>query len=114
MVSLTGADIKVEVKLGHAVHDLLSRTSLSRFHRWRSPPDFSEASSIMLENLCWIRRELKTTSRHHRDVDPNWLRTWQEKHASGAVPAVETPDELLDPILQYRNRFRALSLSDGL
>jgi hypothetical protein len=66
----------------------------------------SDARSVLgLPNFCWIRSELKTIIGHYRDVDSNWLRTWQEKHPGGAVPAVDSPDELLDPMLQNRDRF---------
>ena len=55
-------------ELGHGIHDLLSRTSYVKFHGHRSPPDFAEAPSVMLENWCWMKDELKQMSCHYTKI----------------------------------------------
>lgn len=77
-------------ELGHGMHDLVSRTASVRFHGHRMPPDFFEVPSVMLENWCWTRDELKQMS------------------CDRSNPPEKIPDELLDPLLRSRSRNRAL------
>merc|ERR1711939_383107 len=51
-------------ELGHGIHDLVSRTTYSRFHGTNTVRDFVEAPSQMLENWCWTPSQLKALSRH--------------------------------------------------
>jgi metallopeptidase MepB len=77
-------------ELGHGMHDLVSRTSSVRFHGHRMPPDFFEVPSVMLENWCWTRDELKQMS------------------CDRSNPPEKIPDELLDSLVRSRSRNRAL------
>ncbi|KAK0640639.1 peptidase family M3-domain-containing protein [Cercophora newfieldiana] len=52
-------------ELGHCMHDLVSRTTYSRFHGVSVARDFIEAPSQMLENWCWIPSCLTALSSHY-------------------------------------------------
>ncbi|KAI5273138.1 zincin [Aureobasidium subglaciale] len=95
-------------ELGHGIHDLVSRTQYSRFHGWRSPPDYAEALSIMLENLCWLPEELKQLSCHYTTLSPELLREWRIQHPDEPDPPVSIPDSLVNLLIQHRHAFRAL------
>jgi len=95
-------------ELGHGIHDLVSRTSYVAFHGYRAPPDFAEAPSIMLENWCWMKTELKKLSRHHAAIDDNYLKAWVEEHPGEALPPAEMPDDMLDSLVASRNWNRAM------
>jgi len=57
-------------ELGHAIHDLTSRTQFSRFHGTSVVQDFIEAPSQMLENWCWNSNQLKRLSKHYLTGHP--------------------------------------------
>ncbi|KAJ5997164.1 hypothetical protein N7522_008824 [Penicillium canescens] len=101
-------------ELGHGMHDLLARTKYTRFHGWRAPPDFAEAPSVMLENWCWIKDELRQMSCHYTSLDSKLLEDWQLRHPGLPVPPTQIPDELLDPLVESRNHNRALWLLSQL
>ncbi|KAJ0311057.1 uncharacterized protein N0V96_008873 [Colletotrichum fioriniae] len=71
---------------GHAIHDLVSRTSFARFHGpMGTVVDFGEAPSQMLENWCWSAEQLKALGRHYSYLSEECLQDWREKQvASGA------------------------------
>jgi metallopeptidase MepB len=52
-------------ELGHGIHDLVGRTTYSRFHGTSVVRDFVEAPSQMLENWCWTPSQLKSLSSHY-------------------------------------------------
>lgn len=104
----------ITVELGHGIHDLLSRTKYSRFHGWQSPPDFAEIPSVMLENWCWMKHELKKMSRHYTTLDPGYLEAWLENHPGETAPQPTIPDELLDGLVAGRNQHQILQLLDQL
>jgi metallopeptidase MepB len=56
-------------ELGHGMHDLVSRTTYSRFHGILVVRDFIEAPSQMLENWCWIPSCLRSFSSHYETGD---------------------------------------------
>lgn len=101
-------------ELGHGIHDLLSRTTYSRFHGWRSPPDYAEALSIMLENYVWLPSELKLMSCHYTSLSPELLHEWQIQHPDEKPPIATIPDHLLDPLIQSHFGFRALYMLSQL
>jgi Zn-dependent oligopeptidase len=52
-------------EMGHAIHEMCSKTRYSRFHGTSVEWDFVEAPSQMLENWCWDRETLKRISSHY-------------------------------------------------
>jgi metallopeptidase MepB len=95
-------------ELGHGMHDLVSRTSLVRFHGHRMPPDFFEVPSVMLENWCWMKEELRQMSCHFTKVSPEFLVEWRHENHGRDSPPEKIPDELLDPLVRSRAVNRAL------
>ena len=51
-------------ELGHAIHNLTSKTMYCKMHGTANPRDFVEAPSQMLEHWCWTPSVLKSVSRH--------------------------------------------------
>lgn len=95
-------------ELGHGIHDLVSRTSFVRFHGHRAPADFAEAPSVMLENWCWMRDELRRMSCHYSHLNPEYQVLWQAEHPGQAAPPEKIPDDLLDSLVASRSLNRAL------
>ncbi|KAG9252681.1 peptidase family M3 [Emericellopsis atlantica] len=95
-------------ELGHGMHDLVSRTLTARFHGHRMPPDFFEVPSVMLENWCWTKNELRQMSCHYSAASPAYLAEWRRKNPAQEVPPETLPDELLGPLVQNRSKTRAL------
>ncbi|KAJ3493633.1 hypothetical protein NLG97_g4612 [Lecanicillium saksenae] len=88
---------------GHAMHDLLSRTRYSTFHGWTSPPDFSEISSLLFENWCWMPTILRKMSRQYTSLDPKYLRQWQQNHAGLPPPPDKLPETEIQRLISSRN-----------
>ncbi|MBW0518729.1 hypothetical protein O181_058444 [Austropuccinia psidii MF-1] len=52
-------------EMGHAFHQLCSKTKYARFHGTNVARDFVEAPSQMLENWCWTEAQLLKMSQHY-------------------------------------------------
>lgn len=87
-------------ELGHGMHDLVARTKYARFHGHRSPPDFFEIPSIMLENWCWLREELRNMSCHVSTES-------SETQSDSPARRKTIPDDLLDGLIKSRHINRA-------
>ena len=96
-------------ELGHGIHDLVSRTTYSRFHGTNTVRDFVEAPSQMLENWCWTPSQLKSLSRHYSTLSPEYYAAWQE-HAGADVakPEEHIPDDLIEKLIKTKNLNGAL------
>lgn len=96
-------------ELGHGIHDLVSRTTYSRFHGTRTVRDFVEAPSQLLENWCWTPSQLKSLSKHYSSLSPEYLQAWQEQAADSAHSGTETkpadkiPDELISKLIKTKH-----------
>ncbi|KAG6362310.1 hypothetical protein INS49_010540 [Diaporthe citri] len=97
-------------ELGHGIHDLLSRTFHTRYHAWRTPAEFAEALSTMLENWCWNKSELKEMSCHYTGVEPDCIERWKAQHPGISLPAEKIPEELLDQLIGSGDLNKALRL----
>ncbi|KAG0139858.1 hypothetical protein CROQUDRAFT_54131 [Cronartium quercuum f. sp. fusiforme G11] len=53
-------------EMGHAFHQLCSKTKYARFHGTAVARDFVEAPSQMLENWCWTESQLLKMSQHYQ------------------------------------------------
>lgn len=98
-------------ELGHGIHDLVSRTTYSRFHGTSTVRDFVEAPSQMLENWCWAPSQLKSLSHHYSSLSPEYLEAWKEQAGSvnGAnKPEDKIPDELISNLIKTKNLNGAL------
>jgi metallopeptidase MepB len=98
-------------ELGHGIHDLVSRTTYSRFHGTNTVRDFVEAPSQMLENWCWTPSQLKSLSRHYSTLSPEYMAAWQEAQSqspSSTKPEERLPDSLIQKLIKTKNLNGAL------
>ncbi|GAB7362923.1 hypothetical protein MBLNU230_g3223t1 [Neophaeotheca triangularis] len=91
-------------ELGHGIHDLVSKTTYSRFHGTSTVRDFVEAPSQMLENWCWTPSQLKSLSKHWSYLTPEYTQAWKEQAKGDAKqPAENMPDDLINSIVSTRH-----------
>ena len=93
-------------ELGHGIHDLVSRTTYSRFHGTSTVRDFVEAPSQMLENWCWTPSQLKSLSRHYSSLSAEYLQAWREQaggDSKEAKPAEKIPDQLIANLIKTKH-----------
>ncbi len=91
-------------ELGHGIHDLVAKTTYSRFHGTSVVRDFVEAPSQMLENWCWTPSQLKSLSRHYSYLSDDYSKSWQENAKNGkSQPPEQIPDELLDNLIRTKH-----------
>lgn len=96
-------------ELGHGIHDLVSRTTYSRFHGTNTVRDFVEAPSQMLENWCWTPSQLKALSRHYSTLSSEYLDSWKEQAGKDAEkPEERIPDDLIEKLIKTKNLNGAL------
>lgn len=90
-------------ELGHGIHDLVSRTTYSRFHGTNTVRDFVEAPSQLLENWCWTPSQLKALSHHYSSLSPEYEAAWQEQAKRQAKPDNKLPDELISNLIKTKH-----------
>jgi len=90
-------------ELGHGIHDLVSKTTYSRFHGTNTVRDFVEAPSQMLENWCWTPSQLKSLSRHYSTLSPEYLKTWEESAGGKPRPPEQIPDDLIENLIRTKH-----------
>ncbi|EJP61656.1 peptidase family M3 [Beauveria bassiana ARSEF 2860] len=95
-------------ELGHAIHNLVSRTKYLKFHGTSLPPDFVEIPSLMLENWCWIPQILVSMSTHYSHLRPEYREKWQRVHPGEEQPPKQLPDEIAHALVKYRYSGRGL------
>ncbi|TQV96066.1 metallopeptidase MepB [Cordyceps javanica] len=89
-------------ELGHAIHNLVSRTKYFRFHGTNLPPDFVEMPSLMLENWCWMPEVLVSLSTHYAHVRPEYRAKWQAKNPGADLPPRRIPSKMVEARVKYR------------
>ncbi|KAL3472618.1 peptidase family M3-domain-containing protein [Aspergillus californicus] len=95
-------------ELGHGIHNLVSKTTYSRFHGTRTARDFVEAPSQMLENWCWTPAQLKSLSKHYSTLSSDYLAAWKEQNKGQAEPSDQIPDEVIANIIRTKHVNAAL------
>jgi metallopeptidase MepB len=90
-------------ELGHGIHDLVSRTTYSRFHGTNTVRDFVEAPSQMLENWCWTPSQLKSLSKHYSYLTAEYKASFEEEGSSNPQPPETIPDDLIDSIIKTKH-----------
>ncbi|TKA75884.1 hypothetical protein B0A49_03232, partial [Cryomyces minteri] len=90
-------------ELGHGIHDLVSRTTYSRFHGTSTVRDFVEAPSQMLENWCWTASQLRSLSKHYSYLSPEYQSTYELSSSDASKPSEHMPDDLIDNIVKTRH-----------
>lgn len=104
-------------ELGHGIHDLVSKTKYARFHGPSGTAiDFGETPSQVLENWLQTPSSLKRLSKHYCYLSDDYLRHWREKKAAATgqkaedipQPEEQMPDEMIEGLLDDKNRHRSL------
>lgn len=90
-------------ELGHAIHNLVSKTIYSRFHGTEVAEDFGEAPSQMLENWCWTPIFLKSLGQHFSYMSSEYFKFWKESSNGAPQPPSQMPDEMIENIVRLRN-----------
>jgi metallopeptidase MepB len=90
-------------ELGHGIHDLVSRTTYSRFHGTNTVRDFVEAPSQMLENWCWTPSQLRSLSHHYSYLSPEYEAAYFESSGEKNKPSERIPDELITSIINTKH-----------
>lgn len=89
-------------ELGHGIHNLVAKTTYSRFHGTNTVRDFVEAPSQMLENWCWAPSQLKALSKHYSSLSPEYHAAWKEQ-AGKEQPSETIPDEMVANIIRTKH-----------
>ena len=95
-------------ELGHGIHDLVSKTTYSRFHGTNTVRDFVEAPSQMLENWCWTPSQLRALSKHWSYLSPQYAEVWKSNHTE-KPPSEVIPDDLINNIIKTKHVNDALA-----
>ncbi|PGH35895.1 metallopeptidase MepB [[Emmonsia] crescens] len=90
-------------ELGHGIHDLVSKTTYSRFHGTNTVRDFVEAPSQMLENWCWTPSQIKSLSTHYSSLSDEYYQAWKEAAGDKPKPDAKIPDELITNLISTKH-----------
>lgn len=98
----------IHPEMGHALHDILSKTAYVRFHGYETTLDFVELPSSFLETWCWQKGVLKKLSCHYTTLNEKYLLEWRTQNPGLQDPPVEIPDAWVDKLAKHRYFNRAL------
>lgn len=90
-------------ELGHGIHDLVSKTTYSRFHGTNTVRDFVEAPSQMLENWCWTPSQLRSLSLHYSHLSPEYEAAYMEASGADKKPAEQIPNSLIANLISTKH-----------
>jgi metallopeptidase MepB len=90
-------------ELGHGIHDLVSRTTYSRFHGTNTVRDFVEAPSQMLENWCWTPSQLRALSHHYSHLSPEYEAAYKESSGSSKPADKQIPNSLIAKLISTKH-----------
>ncbi|PNP75770.1 hypothetical protein FNYG_10848 [Fusarium nygamai] len=78
------------------------------FHGHRSPPDFAEALSVMLEKWCWMKPELKRLGLHYTRTELHLKDKWFQEHPEQDLPPERIPDDTIERLIKGRQMTRSM------
>lgn len=90
-------------ELGHGIHDLVSRTTYSRFHGTNTVRDFVEAPSQMLENWCWTPSQLRALSHHYSYLSSDYEAAYLESSSAEKKPSEQIPNSLIANLINTKH-----------
>jgi metallopeptidase MepB len=90
-------------ELGHGIHDLVSRTTYSRFHGTNTVRDFVEAPSQMLENWCWTPSQLRSLSHHYSYLSSDYEAAYKESSGAEKKPSEQIPSSLIANLINTKH-----------
>ncbi|KAF5562706.1 hypothetical protein FNAPI_3025 [Fusarium napiforme] len=95
-------------ELGHGIHDLLARTNYVAFHGHRSPPDFAETLSVMLEKWCWMKPEPKRLGVHYTRTELHLKDRWLQENPEQDLPPERIPDDIIKRLIKGHQATRSM------
>ncbi|KUL83187.1 hypothetical protein ZTR_10010 [Talaromyces verruculosus] len=95
-------------QMGHALHDILSKTQYVRFHGYSTTLDFVELPSSFLETWCWQKDVLQKLSCHYTTLDETYLLAWRTQNPGQPDPPIQIPDNWVDKLAEHRYFNRGL------
>lgn len=96
-------------ELGHGIHDLVSKTTYSRFHGTSTVRTFVEAPSQMLENWIWEPSRIAALSKHWSYLSPEYAEAYKSSASPTAgQPLEKMPDDLISSIVKTKHINAAL------
>jgi metallopeptidase MepB len=90
-------------ELGHGIHDLVSKTTYSRFHGTNTVRDFVEAPSQMLENWCWTPAQLRSLSNHYSYLSPEYEAAYKESSGESKLPSQQIPHDYIASLINTKH-----------
>jgi metallopeptidase MepB len=97
-------------ELGHAMHNLLSRTKFAFFHGTATARDFVEIPSIMLENWWWTPTVIKKLGCHYSYISDEMRCAWEK--TGGKIeqrPGEKLEDNMIQNMINSRRTNEALA-----
>jgi metallopeptidase MepB len=82
-------------ELGHAMHNLLSKTTYGRFHGTNVDTDFVEVPARMFENFVWNPTILSSMSCHYSHLSPEYMQLWQAEQSQSENESRKQPPKNL-------------------
>jgi metallopeptidase MepB len=89
-------------ELGHAMHNIVSKTRCARFHGPSGNRDFAETVGIMFENFLWTPRHMKDISLHYSYLSPEYLEAWKKENPGVDQPPRKIGDDLIERLVKLR------------
>ncbi|KUJ19679.1 zincin [Mollisia scopiformis] len=97
-------------ELGHAIHNLVSRTQFAIFHGTATTRDFVEIPSIMLENWWWTPSVIKELGCHYSYISEEMLKAWEDSEGrENERPAEKLDDQSIQNLVATRRSNEALA-----
>ncbi|KAF2662657.1 zincin [Lophiostoma macrostomum CBS 122681] len=90
-------------ELGHGIHDLVSRTTYSRFHGTNTVRDFVEAPSQMLENWCWTPSQLRSLSHHYSYLSSDYEAAYKVESGESKKTSEQIPYDLISNLINTKH-----------
>jgi metallopeptidase MepB len=90
-------------ELGHAMHNLLSKTKTTRFHGPPKDRDFTEAVSMMFENFLWIPDIMSDISMHYSYLNDGYREAWMAENPGVKQPPARIKGQTVQSIIDARH-----------
>jgi metallopeptidase MepB len=93
---------RVFQELGHAMHNILSKTKCARLHGTGENRDFAKAIGIMFENFLWTTKHMKDISLHYSYLSDEYFEAWRKANPDIEQPEENIGDELIERLVQLK------------
>jgi metallopeptidase MepB len=87
-------------ELGHAMHNLLSKTLYARFHGTSVNTDFVEVPSVLFEHILWNAPIMQDLSSHYSHISPSYMASWEAERAQNGKEVTKMPLKISEEIVE--------------